>query len=661
MTTDDVILAGFAAEDQYRGRLKVIGKGFSDELYGIGVQKGDTAMVEKVNAALKQYIEDGSWAKSLDSTVRPSGYSIPDPPHAGHRLTGTDRDRAGAALSCGASGDNSRTGVMVDGRRQPGGGDDADLAALRDILRHAAPFDGLPSSARRKVLQAARIVRFAARAVILDAFTVPSTEVFVVIAGSVDIWNTLQDSDDAADERLGPGGIFGFSAMLIGRSVGPLAVAAEAVTVAADPCVGRRARVCIQHRRPVPRRAGGDRPAAGRRLALQPGRRPDRDRAAGRRHRRPTVRCRATDDRTRPAVRRRPAAGRSLRAADRCACSGSGCSSKAYPPPHRPVTALDDSVPTAVVGDSAAEALISMLDRNADFLLVTDEAGELRGIITPRDFTVSPTTGGVSIHEQVRRASTVAELQERIRRVPSVLDDLLSRQLAPGKVITVYSAIVDTIVRRAITLTFEQHPELSVDAFTWLSLGSNGRREATPSSDIDSAVAFDDAVDVAEIDRYRMVFAAINRLLAGAGLTADGHGATAEQPAFARTNASWRTAAREWLVAPEKDQGAIMTSLLVDGRPIHGDPGLPAVTDVFQEVRRHPGTMRMLMAQSVAQRASYRSIRDIFTRRETFDIKKHALLPIVNHRPLGCIERRVRGAADHGPSQGRRRFRRAAG
>ena len=83
VSTDDVILAGFAAEDQYRGKLRVIGKGFSDEIYGIGVKKGDTEMVDKVNAALKQYIDDGSWAKSLNSTVRPSGYSIPDPPTPG--------------------------------------------------------------------------------------------------------------------------------------------------------------------------------------------------------------------------------------------------------------------------------------------------------------------------------------------------------------------------------------------------------------------------------------------------------------------------------------------------------------------------------------------------------------------------------------------------
>ncbi len=80
VTTDDVILAGFAAEPQYQGKLKVVGKGFSDEVYGVGVKKGDSEMVAKVNAALKQYIDDGSWRKALDNTVRPSGYAIPNPP-----------------------------------------------------------------------------------------------------------------------------------------------------------------------------------------------------------------------------------------------------------------------------------------------------------------------------------------------------------------------------------------------------------------------------------------------------------------------------------------------------------------------------------------------------------------------------------------------------
>jgi glutamate transport system substrate-binding protein len=83
VTTDDVILAGFAAEPKYRGKLKVVGDGFSDESYGVGVKKGDADMVEKVNTALKAYIDDGSWKASLNQTVRPSGYKIPKAPTPG--------------------------------------------------------------------------------------------------------------------------------------------------------------------------------------------------------------------------------------------------------------------------------------------------------------------------------------------------------------------------------------------------------------------------------------------------------------------------------------------------------------------------------------------------------------------------------------------------
>jgi glutamate transport system substrate-binding protein len=83
VTTDDLILAGFAATPEYKGILKVVGKGMTDETYGIGVKKGDTAMVDKVNAALKEYISSGAWKAALDETVAPSGYKLPSPPTVG--------------------------------------------------------------------------------------------------------------------------------------------------------------------------------------------------------------------------------------------------------------------------------------------------------------------------------------------------------------------------------------------------------------------------------------------------------------------------------------------------------------------------------------------------------------------------------------------------
>ena len=83
VTTDDVILAGFAAQPQYKGVLKVVGKGFSDEPYGIAVKKGSTELVNQINQALTAYIKDGSWLASLQANVGPSGYKIPNPPTPG--------------------------------------------------------------------------------------------------------------------------------------------------------------------------------------------------------------------------------------------------------------------------------------------------------------------------------------------------------------------------------------------------------------------------------------------------------------------------------------------------------------------------------------------------------------------------------------------------
>ncbi|MEV6276065.1 glutamate ABC transporter substrate-binding protein [Nocardia sp. NPDC051832] len=72
LTTDDIILAGFAAQSP--GKLKLVGQPFSTEKYGIGVKKGDTELRGKINDAIEAMIKDGSWQKALDATVGPSGF-----------------------------------------------------------------------------------------------------------------------------------------------------------------------------------------------------------------------------------------------------------------------------------------------------------------------------------------------------------------------------------------------------------------------------------------------------------------------------------------------------------------------------------------------------------------------------------------------------------
>ncbi|KQU66332.1 glutamate-binding protein [Phycicoccus sp. Root563] len=76
LTTDNTILAGYAAQAQYKGKLKVVGQTFSEERYGIGLKKGDTATCEKVNTAIAKMISSGEWQKAVDANLGPAGFKV---------------------------------------------------------------------------------------------------------------------------------------------------------------------------------------------------------------------------------------------------------------------------------------------------------------------------------------------------------------------------------------------------------------------------------------------------------------------------------------------------------------------------------------------------------------------------------------------------------
>ena len=72
-TTDDIILAGLASAS--RGRLRVVGKPFTQEYYGIGVKKGNTELKNKINNAITDMIQDGSWQRAISDNTRGVAYT----------------------------------------------------------------------------------------------------------------------------------------------------------------------------------------------------------------------------------------------------------------------------------------------------------------------------------------------------------------------------------------------------------------------------------------------------------------------------------------------------------------------------------------------------------------------------------------------------------
>ncbi|GAA3434682.1 glutamate ABC transporter substrate-binding protein [Kutzneria kofuensis] len=77
ISTDDIILQGYAAANQ--GKLKVVGKPFSNEPYGIGLKKGDTKTQQALDGYIQDMEKDGSWAAALKKNFGDS-YKVPAEP-----------------------------------------------------------------------------------------------------------------------------------------------------------------------------------------------------------------------------------------------------------------------------------------------------------------------------------------------------------------------------------------------------------------------------------------------------------------------------------------------------------------------------------------------------------------------------------------------------
>ncbi|MEV5887160.1 glutamate ABC transporter substrate-binding protein [Streptomyces sp. NPDC052020] len=82
LTTDDSILAGYAAQSQFKGKFKLGGFKMTNENYGIGVKKGSD-LKDKINKALEDMVADKSWDKAVQDNFGPANYKNEPAPKIG--------------------------------------------------------------------------------------------------------------------------------------------------------------------------------------------------------------------------------------------------------------------------------------------------------------------------------------------------------------------------------------------------------------------------------------------------------------------------------------------------------------------------------------------------------------------------------------------------
>jgi CBS domain-containing protein len=320
------------------------------------------------------------------------------------------------------------------------------------------------------------------------------------------------------------------------------------------------------------------------------------------------------------------------------------------------------SAPVIGVGadQTGADVMLAMLEHDIRHVPVFSARGEVLGVIVGIDLVAAETRSPFVLRRTIAKAGNKRELSDAAGRLKSTVIALHRAELAPSQISEVISAVADALIARMIELAVESEGPPPAE-FCWVSLGSHGRREPVPSSDVDSGMAWRDEPDsdpISAVPRRRLASARIGEYMRGIaanvadcvrviGWRLDPHGVTASGAFSASSIEDWQRAIEGWLAHPTENRVLIATSILLDGRIVYGPRRGLDVKELLYEAGDRATLERWMLRLALAAKPPTGFMHDIVVegsgeRKGTFDIKHGGLLPIVDLARYGALRAGVR-------------------
>jgi CBS domain-containing protein len=306
---------------------------------------------------------------------------------------------------------------------------------------------------------------------------------------------------------------------------------------------------------------------------------------------------------------------------------------------------------TCTADRRAGEVLAEMFDRGLRHFPVLSSTGQIVGVVEDVDLVALRTRSSFYLRQRIATARSDEELVTVSRELRPMVISLFDAGVAASNVMSVYAVCVDALTRRLLTLALDRRGGVDAE-FAWLALGSQARREALPSSDVDSAIVWFDSGAASE-DETRSRLLELAREVTGGlracGLRTDENGVNADAAPFVRSVESWQHAAQSWMTDPTQDKALILTSVILDNRPVWGVHTGTPVADTFRLASSYPRLLRMLARFALSHRPAARRFRGLVVdhggeHSGTLDLKHGGLVPILDLARWGAMSAGVTSA-----------------
>jgi CBS domain-containing protein len=155
-----------------------------------------------------------------------------------------------------------------------------------------------------------------------------------------------------------------------------------------------------------------------------------------------------------------------------------------------PISTIASTPAIAMSTDrTVSTAYLFMVEHGIHHLVVVDAVGAAVGIVRVVDMAAAEVRNPLVIRSAAAAATTMDELVDACRLLTPTTVELWDAGLPVEHLGALLSAMIESIFRKIIELHSDTSPLADLDC-SWMLMGSLGRREPLPNSDVDTALAW---------------------------------------------------------------------------------------------------------------------------------------------------------------------------
>lgn len=321
-----------------------------------------------------------------------------------------------------------------------------------------------------------------------------------------------------------------------------------------------------------------------------------------------------------------------------------------------PVTnIMSTTIVTEKEGLSVANAQLKMIQHGISHMCITEDGtpnSELIGVLTHHDILLSLGNNPSVILKDIRRAKRTKDLRNLRLKANTLLKGYLEQNIPLTHIIKIISTINDAVTTRAIKLSIKKIGASPPVAFSWIAIGSQGRKEQLLFTDQDNALIFED-VPQAQYNSVKSYFLKlakqVTKTLNIIGFEYCQADMMASNPEWCKSISEWKAQCSKWILNPD-EKGILLSSIFFDYNHIYGDASLvnslsDSIFDTLGDTSRFYSILAKDAMKSPPPLGFFKQfiVEQNGEQKDLFNIKNRALMPLIDAARVLALSKKIKG------------------